>query len=529
MESKWPFMLIAFGLVFLLGLALSGLERNNIMKHWDKRRCEFAVMAAASFFKESDDPRTNVEFAKDNFQFCMKSYVDKFMASLMAPVGMMFEKQVNVTENSLNSLQTIKSIASNLYQVFSTYMDQFYRRFQHSIYEVSRIIQYLRMAMERANTVALSMLYSGLTLFRGMLNAIQFTIRVILIICGIMIALIIVLWFVLFPVIPLVISTLGAIVTTVFMLIMVISSQVADQANKSKGPFCFEKDTLVPIRTKENKEVLVAMKDLKIGDEITNGGGIITAIIKMDGTNIPLYTVDGIKVSGSHLIKGTDGMWKSVMEDERAQMTNDTTDVLYCLNTTTHIIPLYSKESMFYFRDWEELEDNDLQGHYAWNYIVLKQLNQQSFYSNWKNSLTIATEIPLLSSNIKVKTIHGFKEMGECTMGNDDLVDSNGNRQKVIGEVQGSIEERNGGRNTWHTELWQKQGGIWIKGKSTIPHGDETVEGKNIITETGEFVIWNEEEKREMVIRDFTEIGHDAIHETYSMVASRLRIYESIV
>ena len=44
-----------------------------------------------------------------------------------------------------------------------------------------------------------------------------------------------------------------------------------------------------------------------------------------------------------------------------------------------------------------------------------------------------------------------------------------------------------------------------------------------IITESGEFIIWDEIEKKERVVRDFTEVGYKTIHETYPFVASRLR------
>jgi hypothetical protein len=47
-----------------------------------------------------------------------------------------------------------------------------------------------------------------------------------------------------------------------------------------------------------------------------------------------------------------------------------------------------------------------------------------------------------------------------------------------------------------------------------------------IITETGEFIIWDELEKKEKLVRDFTDIGYNSIYETYSFVADRLRTTE---
>jgi hypothetical protein len=83
MESKWPFILLTFGLTFALGLTIASLERDGVMNNWDSRRCDFPVMVAAMFFKPESDPRASTKFAQDNFNFCMKSYVDKFMNLLI--------------------------------------------------------------------------------------------------------------------------------------------------------------------------------------------------------------------------------------------------------------------------------------------------------------------------------------------------------------------------------------------------------------------------------------------------------------
>ena len=47
------------------------------------------------------------------------------------------------------------------------FLDTYYRKFNASVYEMSRVLQYLRMAMRRANAMVVSMLYTGLTMFRG--------------------------------------------------------------------------------------------------------------------------------------------------------------------------------------------------------------------------------------------------------------------------------------------------------------------------------------------------------------------------
>jgi hypothetical protein len=343
-----------------------------------------------------------------------------------------------------------------------------------------------------------------------------------------MLAIIIILIFVLFPFIPMILSVLGAIIATVLILVSVIAGAVGNEASSDKSGFCFSGWTMVATVDKYGKEVSKPVSELKIGDELAEGCGKITAIIQMDGTEIPLYHLNGIMVSGSHLVKGKDGLWKSVSQDERAIETHVESSVLYCFNTTTHNIPVYSnKNEIIMFRDWEEIEDDDEEGQYEWNYIVLKMLNKFSNYNTWKDSLKMTTNIPLMSSKTKVKTQSGFVSLEDMFIGLKYVLDSKGNKHKVLGIVKGEVDDvdaaKMGERGIWNTELYELKNEVWIKSESTVVPGNDKIEGMTIITESGEFIIWDELEKKERVVRDFTEVGYKTIHETYPFVASRLR------
>ena len=521
-------MLITFGLIFALGLTLSKLERTSVMNNWDKRRCDLPVIMAAAFFKPEDDPRTGTDYAKDNFNFCMNSFIDKFMTLFMAPINSLLGKHMNLAASTGDAVNVVRDIAQKLYNTLLGFLDQYMRRFNASVFEMSRVMQFLRMAMRRANGMVMSMLYSGITLFRGMLNTIQFVIKVILIICGILLAIIIILIFILFPFIPMILAVLGAIVATVLALIMIMSGAIASEADSKKSGFCFSSWTWIATVDKNGNEVPKPVSEIKIGDELANGCGKVTAVIQMDGEDIPLHYLKGIIVSGSHLVQGEDGEWKSVAEDKRAVETRITSSVLYCFNTTSHKIPVYNdkKTEIVMFRDWEEIADDDKEGQYEWNYMILKMLNQLSNYNSWKDSLKLTENIPLLSSNIKVKTQAGFLPLDSMFIGLKYVLDSKGNKQKVLGIVRGEVEgdvEKMGGAGVWNTELYELQNGVWIKSATKVVPGNDKLEGMTIITESGEFVIWDELEQRERVIRDFTEIGYKTIHETYPFVASRLR------
>ena len=539
MDSKWPFMLITFGLIFVLGLTIAGLEKNGVMNNWDSRRCELPVTVAAMFFKPDSDPRTGSDFAKDNFNFCMKSYIDKFMNILMSPINALFGKHAGLAGSAIDIVNTVRKIASSMYAAFSTYIDKFYKQFSSSIYEISRIIQYLRMAFRRANAVVMSMLYSGISIFRGLLNTIQFIVKVILIICGIMLAIMFILIFILFPFIPMILAVLGAIISTILALSMVVGGSVANEAMNDKSGFCFSESTQIIVKEK-GKYVSKSVKDIKMGDELGYNGGIITAIIEMSGKNVQLYNINGIIVSGSHLVLGTDSLWKSVSVDERAKKIDGNSSILYCFNTTSHNIPAISPKNndCIMFRDWEEFNDNDSLGQYMWNYNILKMLNNNANYNIWKKGLKLDTEIPLIGRNIKIKTTIGFIEISNIielwNKSRDDnsksnntiyILDRYGNTQDILGIVYAELDNIDDSTGIWNTELYEwLDEGIWIKGSSTVSRSKNNGIGMTIISKTGEFIIWDNIHKKEKIIRDFTEIGYKEIHKTYPLVCSRLRL-----
>jgi hypothetical protein len=534
MDSKWPFILLTFGLVFALGLTIAGLEREGVMNNWESRRCDVPVMMTAMFFKPESDPRESTKFAQDNFNFCMKSYVDKFLNLLMTPINVLFGKQVNLAGSAINMVDTVRQIAATMYAEFSKYITKFFEEFNRSVYEISRIIQYLRMAMGRANAIVMSLLYSSITMFRGMINGIQFIIKVILIICGIMLAIMIILIFVLFPFIPLILAVLGAIVTAVLSLTMIIGGSLATEASNDMGGFCFSE--ACEIIVKDNGiEKPKLVKDIKIGDELGNNCGKVTAVILMNGKDVELYNINGIIVSGSHLVLGSDKSWKSVSTDERAKKVNNISNILYCFNTTTHSIPVFSPEikAPIMFRDWEEFDDNDQFGEYTWTYTILKMLNNNSNYDKWKDGLKVNMNIPVMGRSVKVKTNMGFVELSAISslwvpnMSTLQCLNSDGQEQEILGVVSVEIDGIDNSNGLWNTELYEWINGVWIKGLSTVKECKESngrACGITLITESGEFIIWDEMEQKEKIVRDFTEIGYKEIHKTYSLVSSRLRL-----
>ena len=71
--------------------------------------------------------------------------------------------------------------------------------------------------------------------------------------------------------------------------------------------------------------------------------------------------------------------------------------------------------------------------------------------------------------------------------------------------------------------------GIWKRGSTNLyTANNEPLHGHTIITESGDFIIFDQNGK-ETIVRDFTEVGYQRIHKTYPFVSTRLRLYKKFI
>lgn len=516
-----PLIILTVLMTVGIGLTMASVEKKSIMKNWEKNRCRVPVMFTGSYFKPSDDPRTPSEFSKDNFEFCMKQLVEEATQIAMMPVVSVFGKQAS-SANVMNTiLGDIRKTIATIYSEFMSFLEPFVRRYNLTAVQLSLITSKLRSAMRRVNAIATSTIYIGLTLTRGLMNMVNFIIKVIIIILGILVAIIIILIFFLFPIIPLILTVIGAILA-------VAIGATAGTLDSYRESFCFAEGTKIAILTKEGNIEYKSIETLEIGDTLAYGCGKIEAYFEMGGAMTPLYYINGIYVSGSHLVESTDRTgWKSVSSDERAQFTNRRSSRLFCLNTEHHKIPVQSTGGIIYFKDWEEIEEDDLVGQYGWNYCILGMLNKYAKYNMWKESLSIKNNIPLLGGNTPVITNRGLINIKDIVFG-DRVLDVNGELSTVLGFMKGkacNIKENH--NDIWYTNIikYDEANDVWvIDSNSTMEDGVSESIGYMLLTESGSFTIQHPITGNFVSLRDFTEVGHDKIHKTYPFVESRLRL-----
>jgi hypothetical protein len=149
-------------------------------------------------------------------------------------------------------------------------------------------------------------------------------------------------------------TILARVVGVMYSFVYIFYSGMQTGESVVNGPvgrtmsfLCFDENT--PINTFEG---LKAMKDVKIGDRLTDNLAIVTSIYKLDGNGVQMYDLNGVLVTGSHKVKFK-GKYIRVDKHPKAKKISTKCKNLVCLNTNTHKISIRNTE----FLDFSESND----------------------------------------------------------------------------------------------------------------------------------------------------------------------------
>ena len=137
-------------------------------------------------------------------------------------------------------------------------------------------------------------------------------------------------------------------------------SKGAKSVGKAIGKaFCFSGDT--PIKLLSG--VTVLLKNIKLGDVLINGETVDATMRIKSSTDDPFYRIYSkdisgyIYVTGSHYVESEENVFIHVRDFDKAEKLNTVDDILYCLVTSDHTIPV----GEYTFSDWETDQFEDIE------------------------------------------------------------------------------------------------------------------------------------------------------------------------
>jgi hypothetical protein len=502
----WVFIILSVVLALGVARIITGFEAQSVMSQWGKYRCLPHIMAFASMFKPRDEPRNDMQFTSDNFNFCTSEIAKSVLEIALKPILDVVLKMIETAISSIGYVLNLRSLATNLFHGLERIFDIFGRRFNMTVHEFHKTFLMQISAMQRANAIATASVFAGLSMIKAIMNAFELMIIVCLVILVILVVLVIFLFFLLAPTIPLIIVVLAIIGGTAY----------AGSTGGMGSAFCFHPETKISLEGGVTKKI----DEISLNDKLVDGSTVISTMKFKTEPDTELYNIDGVIVSGSHIIyqNGVAQLVKDLFSGKRFK--GEMPKEVFCINTSSHIIPVVGEKQSWVYADWEELDGDSMDD---WSEFVYYTLNNKSKRVNKVDDNINKSETGI--SNIeKVKVIHEGKiyekNMGELEIG-DQISDVTGFTE-IVGVVRiNSSENHSNGyykNNLMSGATWVLESGIWI-------HAAESTEWKSahpvsnivsIFTKSGTFKIGDN------LYRDFSDIGLNNIDESYNFTLSRL-------
>lgn len=509
---------IGYTTAILLTITLTGLftyilvsaDIEGIKQDWPNRRCELPVMMMAGLLKPTNSSQSGMEFAKDNFSFCTRQIIQTTLKTVFAPFYAILGQQVNVLGTMSGPMNSLRGSLGNSMRIFEKFLDKLYRKFQLISASVLQTWSHLLFAMGRIQAIAYSIVYFGLSINVLIQNTIDFMYKAIAVFLGIMVALIILLFFVLFPFIPLILSVITILAAGVAGVVSI------EGISGMAGAFCIDPSAKIRMASGQWK----ALYNIKIGDKLyseTKEKNIVTGIMDVDSSDIPLVIIKNVKMSGSHRVLYDDS-WILAKDHPEAKDAETKLPRLVCLNTTLHSVPVITKSGLLHVGDWEEVSDEA--GRKAWIEMVNLSLNGGHI-----SMRKYPTAVPLISPQTKVnEEQRGIVPICSIQIG-DSVLSKDGIYTRVKGVYHGSLKVNELPKDPeWISD------GVWIfreprfwsthTGVSHMEDGEHTLQGIFLITEDETFSLLDGMQWK--IVRDFTEVGASRIDKTYEVLESFL-------
>ena len=505
----WIFIGTSIALAFGLATMSALMRREEIKANWSQYKSDPMFMFTAFLFKPDDDPRSRIKFSTDNFYEVINDVLNKVFSVFLGPVFNVFNIFSDALKQSLSGLFNIRSLLGNLWNRWREMSDVFFRRFNTVFHQLRMTFIKLFNAMHKSYGVAVSSLFAGLSTVSTMLSFVDLMIKIAIVFLVIMVIMMIFLFFVLWPVIPMIVAVVALIAVSTF----------GGAVGGMSSTFCFAENT--PIATENGP---VPIFEVEIGTKLVTGG-LVEGVMQFDQIADDLYTLNGVVASASHIVY-MDGDPIHVSDHPlSAKYNGPEISRLYCLITSDRKIPVHSSEGITMFADWEELQqdEKDLKEWYA---VVYEILN--GYRPTVEPSSDALNSEAVLSGKTHIWTPVGLAEIRGIHPG-DKVLDADNKPVRVTGVVKVSGYVVKASRMIGNTAAISA--GAWWNADSVIDSNwsqpTNTVLNKDfgtwysLITESGTFKIC-EPLAIGVVVRDFTDVGAEAISKTYDMVIDTL-------
>jgi len=344
-------LIIILCVVFAYATVMKNIQ--PIKDDWVNQRCKPSVIPFAGFINKPED-MSAFDFTGQNFTGCLQNILISISGFAIQPISYVTHTLSGLFEVIVEAIQQIRKITSSIRSNMSNITSEIMGRIANIIVPLQQIIISVVDSMEKVKGILTAGLYTSLGTYyvlKSLLGAIvQFIITILIVLA----ALILAMWIIPFtwPValtMTLVFISITiplAIIVVFFTEVLHVQVDMSIPGVPSRPAVCFDKKTIFKMEDGSYKTIY----NINVGDKLFNNG-YVTSKMKLCAKNAQMYNLNGIVVSGSHMVQNGDKMIPVSIHPSSKILTNYKELYIYCLNTSTKEIII--NDTVFY--DWDEV------------------------------------------------------------------------------------------------------------------------------------------------------------------------------
>lgn len=346
------FLLITLFVFLVYSYCIIMQTRSVVKDDWLNQRCKPQVIPFAGLINKPDN-MTAFEYTGENFQYCVQDILKNIIGYAIQP----FNYTANALSNTFmelgDSLNKIRNFLSYLREKLSKIIQDVLNRVLNVIIPIQQIFIALIDSFSKAQGVMTAGLYTMLGTYYTLKAFLGSVLQLIITFLIILVVIIVALWIVPFtwPVAASMSAVFLSISIPLAIVVYFMTEVMNIQTSSIPKLRCFDKNTIL----KMNDGTFKRIELIENGDILQNNNKI-NSKIKILSKGLRMFSLNGIIISESHIVKYKDKWIYVIDHPEAMELDIYNEPYLYCLNTSTKEIEINDT----IFTDWDEIYDTNL-------------------------------------------------------------------------------------------------------------------------------------------------------------------------
>ena len=333
--------------LLLIGFTFALHNSSRIKANWETERCNPVNMPFVGFINKPPD-YTVSEFTKENINYCTKHVLTDVTGTAFQPIKYIASSLTALYTSLLESIQSIRIMVDSIRKNLTNITDTIFTKMINIIIPLNQITLALSDMLGKTTGILTVMMYSVIGSFdilKSLFGAIVQALGLLLIPIVAFIIICFVLGAFYLAIAP---SIVAATLGTVIGLLVAIQAMMGQGIAANS---CFDKNTPIQLLDGSFKNI----KDIRVGDKLFNND-LVNATMKLSATNIDMYKLNGIVISGTHYVEYNNKFILVKFHPKREKVLDYCEPFIYCLGTSSKKIIINNMR----YLDWDDTEKSHI-------------------------------------------------------------------------------------------------------------------------------------------------------------------------